>query len=255
MNNCKNIVITGATSGIGFALAKAYAKQNINLFLCGRNNDKLQEIKNICQKLQANVEIKILDVIDENEVKNWILEINKNNTIDLVIANAGISAGTQGGTESFEQIQKIFQTNIDGVLNIIHPAIEIMKKQKFGQIAIMSSLAGFRGLPSSPAYSASKSCVRVYGEGLRGNLEQFGIKVSVICPGYIKTPMTAVNSFPMPFLLEVEDAVKIIKNGLEKNKSRIAFPFPLYFVVWFATLLSNKIIDPIFKRLPGKKSL
>lgn len=255
MNNFKNIVITGATSGIGFALAKAYAKQNINLFLCGRNNDKLQEIKNICQKLQANVEVKILDVTNENEAKNWILDINKNHTIDLVIANAGISAGTEGGTESFEQVQKIFQTNIDGVLNIIHPAIEIMKKQKFGQIAIMSSLAGFRGLPSSPAYSASKSCVRVYGEGLRGNLEQFGIKVSVICPGYIKTPMTAVNSFPMPFLLEVEDAVKIIKNGLEKNKSRIAFPFPLYFVVWFATLLSNKIIDPIFKRLPGKKSL
>lgn len=255
MNNYKNIVITGASSGIGFALAKAYAKQNINLFLCGRNNDKLQEIKDICQKLQANVETQILDVTDANQAKNWILEINKNHTIDLVIANAGISAGTEGGTESFEQVQKIFKTNIDGVLNIIHPVIEIMKKQKFGQIAIMSSLAGFRGLPSSPAYSASKSCVRVYGEALRGNLDKFNIKVNVICPGYIKTPMTAVNDFAMPFLLEVEDAVKIIKNGLEKNKSRIAFPFLFYFVVWFATLLSTKITDPIFRKLPGKKSL
>ena len=255
MSNIKNIVITGATSGIGFALAKSYAKENINLFLCGRNNHKLQEIKNIRQKLQANVETKILDVSDENEAKNWILEISKNHTIDLVIANAGISAGTEGGTESFEQVQKIFKTNIDGVLNIIHPVIEIMKEQKSGQIALMSSLAGFRGLPSSPAYSASKSCVRVYGEALRGNLDKFNIKVNVICPGYIKTPMTAVNNFPMPFLLEVEDAVKIIKNGLAKNKSRIAFPFPLYFVVWFATLLSNKITDPIFRKLPGKKSL
>ncbi len=141
------------------------------------------------------------------------------------------------------------------MLNIIHPAIEKMKERKTGQIAIISSLAGFRGLPSSPAYSATKSAVRVYAESLRGNLASCGIKVNAICPGYIKTPMTAVNEFPMPFLMEVDKAAQIIKKGLEKNKSRIAFPFPLYFVVWFATLLSTKITDPIFAKLPAKKAL
>ena len=130
-----------------------------------------------------------------------------------------------------------------------------MQKRQKGQIAIISSLAGFRGLPSSPAYSGSKAAVRVYGEGLRGNLKKFGIAVNVVCPGYIKTPMTDVNKFPMPFLMSAQECAAIIKDGLVKNKSRISFPFPLFFVVWLATLLSNKITDPIFAKLPAKESL
>ena len=250
-----NILITGASSGVGKELAKIYANKDNNLFLSGRNEKRLQEVKEFCQDLAALVNVQIIDVCDQLATRNWIKNIAKNHKIDLVIANAGISAGTDGGPESFDQIQKIFKTNIDGVLNTIQPAIEIMKSQKSGQIALMSSLAGFRGLPSSPAYSASKSCVRVYGEALRGNLCALGIKVNVICPGYIKTPMTDVNSFPMPFLMSAEKAAGIIKDGLSKNRSRIAFPFPFYFIVWLATLLSNRIIDPIFKRLPGKSSL
>ena len=255
MKNVKNILITGAGSGLGRALAVAYSKPDVNLFLCGRNLEKLQVTKILCEELKANVLLEIIDVSDEVATKKWISEIEETYQLDLVIANAGISAGTAGGTESFTQVKKIFSTNLDGVLNIIHPAIEKMKERKKGQIALISSLAGFRGLPSSPAYSASKSAVRVYGEALRGNLAPFGISVNQICPGYIKTPMTAVNDFPMPFLMEVDQAATKIKQDLEKNKSRIAFPFPLYFVVWLSTLLSTKITDPIFAKLPSKKSL
>jgi short-subunit dehydrogenase len=250
-----NILISGAGSGIGHALAIAYSKSGINLFLCGRNQEKLHATKILCEELKANVLLKILDVKDEIATKNWIEEIEKNYELDLVIANAGISAGTASGTESFSQVQEIFSTNLNGVLNLIHPVIEKMKTRKKGQIALVSSLAGFRGLPSSPAYSGSKAAVRVYGEALRGNLGKFGIKVNVICPGYIKTPMTDVNEFPMPFLMSAEKCAAIIKRGLEKNKSRIAFPFALYFVVWLATLLSPKITDPLFAKLPGKKGL
>lgn len=188
-------------------------------------------------------------------MKKRLEEIDAKHPLDLVIANAGISAGTEGGPESFDQVKKIFGTDLDGVLNTIHPTIDLMKRRRKGQIALVSSLAGFRGLPSSPAYSASKAAVRVYGEALRGNLEKFGIAVNVICPGYIKTPMTDVNEFPMPFLMKPEKCAQKIKDGLAKNKSRIAFPFPLYFTVWFMTLLSTKITDPLFARLPGKKSL
>lgn len=258
MKNPKNILITGASSGIGRALAIAYSKTNlanVNLFLCARNLEKLEETKSLCQSSNAKIFIKTLDVCNKTAAKNWIKEIEEKHEIDLIIANAGISAGTAGGTESFTQVNQIFNTNINGVLNIIHPAIEKMKKRKRGQIALISSLAGFRGLPSSPAYSASKAAVRVYAEGLRGNLAPLGIEVSAICPGYIKTPMTDVNEFPMPLIMEVEKCANIIKNKLEKNTSRITFPFPLYFVVWLSALFSTKITDPIFAKLPGKKGL
>ncbi|MBM3579580.1 MAG: SDR family NAD(P)-dependent oxidoreductase [Alphaproteobacteria bacterium] len=246
-----NILITGAGSGIGCALAIAYARSGVNLFLCGRDLQKLQATKSLCEELGATVFLEVLDVADEQATKNWIEKIED---IDLVIANAGVSAGTAGGTESFAQVKKIFTTNLDGVLHVIHPAIEKMKQKESGQIALISSLAGFRGLPSSPAYSASKAAVRVYGEALRGNLSRFGIKVNVVCPGYVKTPMTDVNDFYMPFLMSAEKCAQIIKCGLARNKARIAFPFLLYFVLWFVTLLSPTITDPIFSRLPGKKS-
>ncbi len=254
MENSKNILITGASSGIGRALAISYSKSGVNLFLCGRNEEKLQQTKISCEELKAKVFCKILDVKNEIECRKWIAEIEENNALDLVISNAGVSAGTAGGTESFSQIKEIFSTNLDGVLNVIHPAIDFMIPRKSGQIAIISSLAGLRGLPSSPAYSGSKAAVRVYGEGLRGSLAPFGIKVNVVCPGYIKTPMTDVNEFPMPFLMEAEKCAELIKDGLAKNKSRIAFPFSLYFVVWLLALLSNKITDPIFAKLPKKKA-
>ncbi len=264
-----NILITGATSGLGWALAEIYAQEGNILFLTGRNSKRLNQITQICQSKQAKIISKIIDIKDSEAVKNWVDQIGKEFGLDLVIANAGISAGTSSGSESENQIKEIFSTNIDGVLNTINPAItamlpldldscrgKIIGNRKYrGQIAIISSLAGFRGLPSSPAYSASKSCVRVYGEALRGSLAPLGIAVNVVCPGYIKTPMTAINDFPMPFLIDVKKAAQIIKKSLAKNKSRIAFPFPLYFIVWLATLISTKITDPIFAKLPKKQSL
>ena len=255
-----NILITGATSGLGSALAISYAELGNTLFLTGRNQKKLDHITQICQLKQANVISKIIDIKDSEVVRSWINQIGAEFRLDLVIANAGISAGTSSGSESEFQIKEIFSTNIDGVLNTINPAIAIMQCQiknpsYKGQIAIISSLAGFRGLPSSPAYSASKACVRVYSEALRGSLAPLGIAVNVVCPGYIKTPMTDVNDFYMPFLMSADKAAQIIKKSLAANKSRIAFPFPFYFLVWILTLISTTITDPIFAKLPKKKSL
>ena len=261
----QNILITGATSGLGWALAIQYAKANVRLFLTGRNEAKLKQITEICQAKQALVVGKILDIKEGEKIAKWIEEIGAEFSLDLVIANAGISAGTSSGFEEKKQIEEIFSTNIDGVLNTINPSIKVMQKQTArsygkhknfkGQIAIVSSLAGFRGLPSSPAYCASKACVRVYGEALRGSLAPLGIWVNVVCPGYIKTPLTAVNDFYLPFLMTAAKAAKIIQIALGCNKSRIAFPFGLYFIVWLATLISTKITDPIFAKLPKKKSL
>jgi len=254
MKNPKHILITGATSGLGRALALEYANTDIVLLLTGRDESRLEQVTLSCKKLGAHVEAAILDVTDANAMEQWILEMDEQYPLDLVIANAGISAGTGGEGETDAQVRKLFSVNIGGVLNTLHPAIDCMKKRGSGQLAIISSLAGYRGLPSSPAYSASKAAVKVYSEALRGHLQKSGIEVSTITPGYIKTPMTDVNDFPMPFIIEVEKAASIIKTKLALNKSRIAFPWPLYFVVWLISCLPTAFTDPIFARLPAKPS-
>ena len=255
MSKFKNVLITGASSGLGRALAIELSKKSQNLFLCARNFENLQETKNLCQNSNANIYLKILDVKDEIASQNYIAEIEENFALDLIIANAGISGGTARGTESFAQIKEIFNTNLYGVLNIIQPVIEKMTSRKSGQIVIISSLAGFVSLPSSPAYSASKSAVRIYGEALRGNLAEFGVKVNIVCPGYIKTKMTAVNKFYMPFLMNSTKASQIIINGIEKNHGRIIFPIIFYFLIRVLLSLPFSLVEKIMKKLPKKSAL
>ena len=255
MSKFKNVLITGASSGLGRALAIELSKKSQNLFLCARNFENLQETKNLCQNSNANIYLKILDVKDEIASQNYIAEIEETFTLDLVIANAGISGGTAQGTESFMQVKEIFDTNLYGVLNIVQPVIEKMTSRKSGQIVIISSLAGFVSLPSSPAYSASKSAVRIYGEALRGNLAEFGVKVNIVCPGYIKTKMTAVNNFYMPFLMNSTKASQIIINGIEKNHGRIIFPIIFYFLIRVLLSLPFSLVEKIMKKLPKKSAL
>src|SRR4029450_4648353 len=118
-----------------------------------------------------------------------------------VIANAGISGGTHGGPETPEQTRAIFAVNLDGVLNVVLPTVPRMAARGRGQIAIISSLAGYRATRGAPAYSGSKAAVRVWGEGLRGDLLPQGVKLNVVMPGFIKSPMTDANRFSMPFLM------------------------------------------------------
>ncbi len=252
-----NILITGASSGLGKALAIKYAKLGVtNLYLTGRNSKNLFEVKKICESNGSVVYEKSIDITDAKAFSLWVDSIYANGgKIDLVIANAGISAGTGGIGEGIEQVRKIFSTNIDGVINTIHPVIEYMKQEKSGQIAIISSLAGYRGIPGSPAYSASKAAVKVYGEGLRGVLAKDGIGLTVITPGYIKTPMTDINEFPMPFLMDAKQAARIIIKKLKRNPARIAFPWRLYAIIWFLSILPPCYTDWLFAKMPGKKSL
>lgn len=253
----KNIVITGASSGVGRALAIDFAKKSQNLFLGARNLENLEQTKNLCKNIndKINIYIKILDVKNEIDCKNWIDEIEKDFAIDLVIANAGISAGTAGGAEDYLQIKNIFDTNLYGVINIIQPVIPYMQTRKSGQIAIISSLASFVSLPSCPSYSASKSAVRIYGEALYNSLYEDNIGVNIICPGYIKTPMTAVNNFKMPFLMEVEYASKMIIKKLEQNKFLVIFPKRLFLAIKILNFLPLKIKNFILRKFPKKPKL
>jgi len=246
------IVITGASSGIGAALATLYAGPGITLGLLGRDQVRLGDVASRCIAQGAKVEACILDVRDSGGLRQWLTQFNEEHPIDLLVANAGISAGTGGQGESENQVRDIFAINVDGMLNTILPVIPLMQARKHGQIALMSSLAGIRGLPSCPAYSASKMAVRGLGEGLRGVLKKEGIGVSIICPGYIHTPMTEVNEFPMPFIMTAEKAARIIRNGLARGRARIAFPRLLYLPLWWICCLPSLLIDPFFAALPAK---
>jgi short-subunit dehydrogenase len=196
-----------------------------------------------------------LDVRDSQAAKGWIEAAESVKKLDLLIANAGISAGIGGGGEEAEQVQRIFATNVGGVLNVLLPAIPAMMARKQGHLAIIGSLAGVRGLPSAPAYSASKAAVMAYGDALRGWLSAHGVKVSVICPGYIRTPMTDKNPFPMPFMMEADEAAKKIVKGLEAGKGRIAFPLALYGGLKLLAFLPSYLTDIFFSRLPAKPSM
>jgi short-subunit dehydrogenase len=244
----QHILITGASSGLGAALALAYAKPNVTLILTGRNAERLGDVDASCQTRGTKVIAQVIDVCN----KAAMAELVNKYPIDIAIANAGISAGTAGGTESPEQTAAIFATNVQGVLNTLEPLIPQMQQRGSGQIALLSSLASFKGFPSAPAYCASKAAVRFIGEAWRPFLKQSGVKVSVICPGFIETPMTAVNNFPMPFLLSPEKAAKIIIRGLEQNKARIAFPLPLYFTSWLIGILPPAWLDWFMQKLPKK---
>ena len=252
MQNPKHIVITGASSGIGAALALAYAAPDVMLGLHGRNGARLESVAALARARGAAVSAHAGDVTDKDAMTDWLQEREAARAVDLVIANAGISAGTGSGGEGQRQAEDIFAVNVGGVLNTVYAALPGMLARRRGQIALVSSLAGFRGLPGTPAYSASKAAVRLYGEALRNEFSGRGIEVSVICPGYVRTPMTAVNTFPMPFLMEPEKAAALIRRGLERNKSRIVFPLRLYSAVWALAMLPPGWTDWIMARLPKK---
>lgn len=248
----ENVLITGASSGLGRQLAIEYSKECKNLFVSGRDIKQLEETVKMCN-VSCNVVIKSIDVRDKEEMKNWINDIlEKHKNIDLVVANAGVSGGTSKGAEEEKQIYEIFETNINGVLNTIIPIIPAMKRNRGGQICLISSMASFKGMPSAPSYSATKSCIRVFGEALYNDLKKYNISITTICPGFIKTPLTDKNNFKMPFLMDVQTATKKIIHGIDKKKKFVIFPKIMYYAIKFIDFLPFGLNDWIFRIMPKK---
>lgn len=254
----KHVVITGASSGIGEALAKLYAKKGCTLSITGRDPARLQIVSDACAALgAANINAKILCVTDKEGMQTWLRKLDETLPVDIIIANAGIGAGTGESNEGEnpEQVQHVFDVNLQGVLNTIHPLLPTMIQRSKGHIAIMSSLAGFRGWPGAPSYCASKAAVKTYGEGLRGAIASRGVKVHVICPGFVKSRMTDTNNFKMPFLMSAEKAAEIIDRGIQKNKGRIAFPAKTTFFAWLFSVMPDALAEFFLKKMPKKGAM
>lgn len=233
-----SIVITGASSGIGEALARDYAAPGIALALNGRDGARLQAVAEACREKGATVDARQIDVTDRTALGDWLTTVDDAHPVDLLIANAGVSIDKDNSSlDDFSIIRRTMAINLEGTLNTVEPLIGRMMARKHGQIAVVSSLAGFIGLPYSASYNASKAAVRVWGESIRYVLKKSGVGVSVICPGFVATRMTAEAPFPMPFLMTTERASRIIRRGLARNKARIAFPFGTKAAVWFGGVL------------------
>jgi len=249
----KHILITGASSGIGEALALEYAAPDTLLSLCARNHARLDEVSQRCRKKGANVNAQILDVMDRAAMTQWLSRCDEDQPLDLIIANAGISGGSSGNGDWEEATRDVFAVNLAGTLNTILPLIPVMRARGRGQIALMSSLAGFRGLASSPAYSASKVAVKAYGEALRMRYRTDGLKVNVICPGFVKSRITQKNTFKMPLLMDAARAATYIRKGLDKNKATIAFPWPMALATRIFASLPLGLVEILSRRMPSKE--
>jgi NADP-dependent 3-hydroxy acid dehydrogenase YdfG len=244
----RSILITGGSSGIGEALARRYAAAGTRLALTGRDAERLAAVAEACRARGSTVEGAVLDVTDRAAMRAWIEHQDDAHPFDLVIANAGISSG-MGRNEDETAARRVLAINLDGVVNTVYPLLPRLKARGAGQIALISSIAAFRGLPTAPAYCASKAAVKALGEAWRILLAPSGIRVSVVCPGYVTTRLTAKNRFAMPLIMSQERAAAIIAEGLARNRGRIAFPWPTFFASWLMAATPWRLSDALVRRI------
>ncbi|HTR17690.1 MAG TPA: SDR family NAD(P)-dependent oxidoreductase [Acetobacteraceae bacterium] len=253
----RSVLITGASSGIGRALALAYAAPGTVLHLGGRDAARLAESEAACRARGATVRSACIDVTDRAATQAWIAAAGR---LDIAIANAGISAGTgQAGPEESEQVRAIFATNLDGMLNTALPALAAMRRQPpgadgvRGRLAVVASIAGFLPAPGAPAYCASKAAADLWAVGTATTARREGVRVTSVCPGYIRTPMTARNRFPMPGLMDADRAAALIVRGIAAGRERVVFPWWLALLARFGGALPPAWLGRALGELPGKE--
>lgn len=241
------VFLTGASSGIGEALARHYAAGGATLGLLARRGDLLRGLK---ESLSAPGEIYPCDVRDLGAVSAAATDfIAKFGVPDLVIANAGVSFGTL--TEHAEDaavFREVLDINVMGLVNTFHPFVGPMRSRGSGTLAGIASVAGFRGLPGATAYSASKAAAIRYLEGLRVELRSSGVRVTTLCPGYIATPMTSRNPYPMPFILQADDAARRFARAIAAGTSYAVIPWQMAVAGRVLAVLPNWLYDRLVAR-------
>jgi NAD(P)-dependent dehydrogenase (short-subunit alcohol dehydrogenase family) len=248
------VVISGASSGLGLALARHYLQQGAVIAVFARRAELLQALSN---QFPHQVHCYPLDVRDATAIQAAAHDfIARAGVPDIVIANAGVSRGTL--TEYAEDIlafQQVMDIDVLGMVKTFQPFVVPMRAAKKGTVVGISSVAGFRGLPGSEAYSASKAAATSYLESLRVELRSTGIKVVTICPGYIKTPMTDVNSYAMPFIIEADDAARRFARVIAQGRSFAVIPWQMGLVGRLLKSLPNWLYDWAFSKAPRKPRL
>ena len=247
----RTVVITGASSGLGAALALLYAGPGVAMGLLGRNPERLAASAAACRAVGAAVDSAMLDVADGAALGAWLEAFDDAHPVELLIANAGTSAGPDPGSpgEPLAVTQHQLGTNLLGAIHTIAPLVPRLCARGRGRIVAVASIAAFRGLPYSPGYCASKAGLRAYAEALRAQLASFGVGVTVVCPGFFSSPMTDRWEGSTPFLVGSERAARRIKRDIDRGARRIHFPWPLVFATRLADLAPAVIGDAILRRM------
>ena len=234
----KCVWITGASTGIGRELALLLAREGATVAVSARSGDKLAEM----QSLHQNIRPYPLDVLDANRTAQVFALIERDlGPIDLAILNAGIWQPMLVSDFSADKAKTSMSVNYFGVLHALEPVMRAMTARGGGHIAVVSSVAGYRGLMKGAAYSPTKAALISLCESIYLSLKRKGVKLSVINPGFVKTPMTGVNTFPMPFIVSVEEAVRTIADGLSRGKYEIVFPWRMAVLMKTLRILPNRV--------------
>ena len=243
------VVITGASSGLGAALALSYAGPQTALGLIGRNPERLAATTSACRAAGAFVDSAEIDVADGAALSAWLEAFDDAHPVELLVANAGISAGPEPDNpgEPLSITLRQIDVNLRGAIHTIAPMVPRLCARGRGRIVAVASVAALRGLPYSPGYCASKAGLRAYGEALRPRLSPYGVGVTVVCPGFFSSPMTDRWEGPTPFLASGERAARRIRRGIDRGRSRIDFPWPLVLGMRFCDLAPALIGDRIMR--------
>ena len=248
----RTVFITGASSGIGAALASHYAAQGANVGVFARRSAELDPL--VSAGANERVVPYVGDVRDAAALARAAADfVARFGAPYIVIANAGISQGTL--TEHAADLpifQAVFDTNVQGVVHTFQPFLAALKAARRGTLVGIASVAGFRGLPGAGAYSASKAAAITYLESLRVELRGSGIAVVTICPGYVATPMTARNPYRMPFLLDADRAAWLIARAIERRRRFYVLPWQMALVGRVLRVLPHPLYDVLFARAPRK---
>lgn len=238
-------MLTGASGGIGQALASELAVPGNYLALIARDKDRLHPVLEWVREKGGDGEVAEIDIRDRAKLHSYLNELDKRHPIDLVIANAGVTAGLGPNKtrESDEDCDRQIEVNYKGVVNTLTGAIDAMQVRRRGQLVLISSLAGMRALPDMPSYSATKAAIIAYGHSLRGWLKPFGISVSIICPGFVTSPMSARHKGSKPFEMSAEKAAKLICQAIDNRRAFYAFPFILALGIRLQNLLPPSLGD------------
>ena len=241
----KVIVLTGASGGIGEALAHRFAQTGVYFALIARDEARLRSLLNALQEKGAEGEVRAIDTRDRTALHAYLKDLDERRPIDLVIANAGVTAGLGPNRtrESDADSDRQIDVNYRGVVNTVTGAVDAMQNRRAGQIVLMSSLAGMRALPDMPSYSATKAALIAYGHALRGWLKPFGVSVTIICPGFVTSPMSARHKGAKPFEMSAERAARLMHRAIENKKAFYAFPFLLALGIRLQNLLPAKLGD------------